>query len=155
MPPTACLQCCPQFHVLFSCTCSITMEDSRQDGQHMGAEPRKVWSSRENLIAEISTLKVCALFATEIDCHPYITLHWSHCTLPSPTPQDQVNHLQQQNQELRRRSMSPRESGPASGTFSHSASPSPRRPLSYELEHPLTGTSVCVCVQRSIRQWSH
>ena len=137
---------CPVSYFEFS-TCSISMEDTRQDGQHMGMEPRKVWSSRENLIAEISTLRVCTHVAMEIDS-PYITSHQSHCILPPPPPQDQVNHLQQQNQELRRRSMSPRESGPASGTFSHSASPSPRRPLSYELEHPLTGKYVCtyVCV---------
>ena len=129
--------CCVSSFII-CCNCSISVDDAKQDNHSMGAEPRKVWSSRENLIAEITTLRVCML-PWKLNCHPHLT---SSYTASLSLPQDQVNHLQQQNQELRRRSMSPRESGPTSGTFSHSASQSPRRPLSYELEHPLTGTCV-------------
>ena len=72
--------CCVSSFII-CCNCSISVDDAKQDNHSMGAEPRKVWSSRENLIAEISTLRVCML-PWKLKCHPHLT---SHC-IPFPPP---------------------------------------------------------------------
>lgn len=50
--------CCVSSFILF-CNFSVSVDDAKQDHHPIGAEPRKVWSSRENLIVEITTLRVC------------------------------------------------------------------------------------------------
>ena len=72
--------CCISSFII-CCNCSISVDDAKQDNHSMGAEPRKVWSSRENLIAEITTLRVCTL-PWKLNCHPHLT---SHC-IPFPPP---------------------------------------------------------------------
>ena len=146
MPPTA-NACCVLFHILnFPLVASVWRIPGRMANKWGWNQERCGHRGRTSLLKfpPSGYVRILQWKLTHLT-----SPHINHIAsfLPPP-PQDQVNHLQQQNQELRRRSMSPRESGPASGTFSHSASPSPRRPLSYELEHPLTGKYVCtyVCV---------